>query len=445
MTAYELILKKRNGGTLDGDEISFMIGGFVKGSIPDYQMAAFLMAIYFQGLSVPELAGFTEAMVASGEVMNLDAVPGRKVDKHSSGGVGDKTSLVVGPIVAACGVPVAKMSGRGLGHTGGTLDKLESIPGFVTSLEPERIIAQLASVGLVIAGQSARLVPADGLIYALRDVIAAVDSVPLIASSIMSKKIAGGAGAIVLDVKVGSGAFMKTDDAALELARTMVSIGRSAGRTTVALVTGMDEPLGRAVGNSIEVLEAIQTLEGNGPADLTGLCLEIAAEMVALGLDTSLEDAKRKCSLAVQSGRALERFESMVAAQGGDTRVVTHAQDVLPLAGFRGELRSESAGYVCSVDAYTVGICASGLGAGRKKKGDRVDHGVGVLVHKKTGDPVTEGESLFSVLARTEAGLEEAQKALARAVSVSSAAPAVRPVVRYRVDSEGRVFVGVET
>jgi len=437
MTAYEVILKKRNGGTLGEDEISFMIGGFVKGSIPDYQMAAFLMAVYFQGLSAPELAYLTSAMVSSGEVMNLDTVPGRKVDKHSSGGVGDKTSLVVGPIVAACGVPVAKMSGRGLGHTGGTLDKLESIPGFVTSLEPERIIAQLASVGLVIAGQSARLVPADGLIYALRDVIAAVDSVPLIASSIMSKKIAGGASAIVLDVKVGSGAFMKTDDAALELARTMVSIGQSAGRETVALVTGMDEPLGQAVGNSVEVIEAIQTLEGKGPADLTGLCLDISAEMVALGLKTRPGDARQKCRLAVESGRALRCFASMVAAQGGDARVIAEAQSVLPLAGYRGDVLSESTGYVSGVDAYTVGLCASGLGAGRKKKGDRVDHGVGVLVHKKTGDAVTEGEPLFSILARTEPGLEDAKKVLARAMSVSSAAPAVRPVVLYRVDACG--------
>jgi len=437
MTAYEVILKKRNGGTLGGDEISFMVGGFVKGSIPDYQMAAFLMAIYFRGLSAPELAHFTSAMVSSGEVMDLSAVPGRKVDKHSSGGVGDKTSLVVGPIVAACGVPVAKMSGRGLGHTGGTLDKLESIPGFVTSLEPERIIAQLASVGLVIAGQTARLAPADGLLYALRDVIAAVDSIPLIASSIMSKKIAGGASAIVLDVKAGNGAFMKTDAAALDLARTMVSIGDSVGRETVALVTGMDEPLGQAVGNSMEVIEAIRTLRNGGPHDLTQLCLEIASEMVALGLETTPENAAKKCRLALENGSALASFESMVRAQGGDVGVVDRAAEILPLAGFREDVLGEKSGCVSGVDAYIVGTCASQLGAGRKKKGDRVDHGVGVFVHKKAGDRVTQGEPLFTVLARTQASLEEARQTLISAVGVFESAPVMRPVVRYRVDARG--------
>jgi len=442
MTAYEVILKKRNGGTLDQDEIAFMIGGFVKGSIPDYQVAAFLMAIYFRGLSGAELAHLTSAMVSSGEVLDLSAVPGKKVDKHSSGGVGDKTSLVVVPLVAACGVPVAKMSGRGLGHTGGTLDKLESIPGFVTSLEPERIIAQLASIRLVISGQTARLVPADGLLYALRDVVATVDSIPLIASSIMSKKIAGGADAIVLDVKAGSGAFMKTDDSALSLARTMVSIGKSAGRDTVALVTGMDEPLGQAVGNSIEVLEAIETLRKQGPPDLTGLCLQIASEMVALGLGVDPADAEDRCNSALDTGAALAAFEAMVDAQGGDPEVVARPAEALPFAGFRGEVLCRADGYVSGVDAYAVGVCASQLGAGRKKKGDRVDHGVGVFVRKKVGDQARKGEPLFTVLARTEIALDEARQTLSGAVSVSESAPRVRPVVRYRVDSLGTKAIG---
>lgn len=437
MTAYEIILKKRNGGALSKEEIEFMVQGFTAGTLPDYQMAAFLMTVYFRGMNPEELGHLTMAMVNSGEVIDLSFMPGRKLDKHSSGGVGDKTSLVVCPLVAACGVPVAKMSGRGLGHTGGTLDKLESIPGFRVDLSPDEFKRAVLQSGLAIVGQTARLVPADGLMYALRDVIAAVDSIPLIASSIMSKKIAGGADAIVLDVKVGSGAFMKEDRDGIELARTMVNIGSQVGKETVALVTDMDQPLGVTVGNALEVKEAIETLSMKGPRDLLELSVSVAQEMVSLGLGIDLPAAKIECEKALLSGRALEKFRQMVKTQGGDPRVVDRPNEVLPRAPITHAVCSPREGSVASIDTLSVGMAAAVLGAGRRKKGDPVDHSVGVLVEKKVGDRVNAGERLFTVHARSLEDALVAERMLLRGVALDKSARPRGPVVRYRVDSRG--------
>jgi pyrimidine-nucleoside phosphorylase len=433
VTAYEIILKKRDGLSLETEEIEFMVSGFVSGSIPDYQMAAFLMAIYFRGLLPRELGLLTMAMVNSGEVMDLSFVPGRKVDKHSSGGVGDKTSLVVCPVVAACGVGVAKMSGRGLGHTGGTLDKLESIPGFRTGLEPLEFEAQVRRHGISIVGQTAHLAPADGLMYSLRDVTATVDSIPLIASSIMSKKIAGGADAIVLDVKVGSGAFMKTDSEAIELAKTMVAIGKQVGRETVALVTAMEQPLGSAVGNALEVKEAIDTLKGQGPPDFTELCAIVAAEMVSLGLDVGRKTARKACEDAISSGRALDKLRELVVGQGGDEAAVDAPDRVLPCSPVHAVVTSPKEGYVSRIDAYRIGVCAGSLGAGRKRKGDSIDPAAGIMVLRKAGDRVSVGEPLFEVHARSEASAGEVKGPLQGAVEVTPTPCFAGPIVRHRV------------
>jgi pyrimidine-nucleoside phosphorylase len=439
VTAYEVILKKRDGGHLLREEIEFMIKGFVTGSIPDYQMAAFLMAVYFRGMERDELGFLTMCMVDSGETVDLSFVTGRKIDKHSSGGVGDKTSLVVCPLVAACGVPVAKMSGRGLGHTGGTLDKLEAIPGFRVTLDPAELHNAIEQAGLYIVSQSARLVPADSLMYSLRDVIAAVDSIPLIASSIMSKKIAGGADAIVLDVKVGAGAFMKTDAGALELARTMISIGEEVGRETVALITGMSEPLGLAVGNALEVAEAISTLKGMGPVDFTQLCLAVASEMVALGRRISVPAAREMCESALSSGKALDRFERMISMQGGDVRVIEHPDLWLPRAPEIREISAATSGYVQSIDALKVGMACSHLGAGRKRKGEPVDPSVGVVFKKKTGDWAQMGETLFTIHARNPGDVDEAASQIASGIAIAAQKPSMLPVVRHRIDAAGAV------
>ena len=397
MRAYELIHTKRNGGELAPAEIRWLVDGFVREEIPDAQMAAFLMAVYFQGMSVAETAALTTAMIESGDRLDLRGVRGRTVDKHSTGGVGDKTSLVLVPLVASAGVRVAKVSGRGLGHTGGTIDKLESIPGFQIQLSPEALIAQVNRIGCAIVSQSARLVPADKRLYALRDVTATVDSVPLIASSVMSKKIAAGSEAIVLDVKTGSGAFMKTPEAARALAEAMVGIGRAVGRRTVAVISTMDEPLGQAVGNALEVAEAIRALRGEGPPDLRDLCLTLGAHMAVLG-EIAPNQAEGRAILEerLARGDGLRKLREMVAAQGGDPDVIDRPER-LPRAAIRQPVPAEAQGAVLAIDAEALGNAAMVLGAGRARIEDRIDPAAGLVIDRKIGDRISRGDVLAVV------------------------------------------------
>lgn len=440
----ELILKKRDGGELSAEEIQALVAGFVRGEIPDYQIAAFLMAVFFRGMTPDETAALTAAMARSGEMLDLGALAARAVDKHSSGGVGDKVSLVVVPLVASAGVPVPKLSGRGLGHTGGTLDKLEAIPGFRTDLSQAAFLAQVERIGCAIAGQSAALVPADARLYALRDVTATVDCLPLIASSIMSKKLAAGAGAILLDVKCGRGAFTKTEADARALAEAMVAIGRSAGRRTVAVISGMDAPLGRAVGNALEVREAIATLRGAGPPELETLCLALGGWMLALGerADTPEDGAAalKRC-LAAEEG--LAKFAEMIRAQGGDDRVVEEP-DRLPGAPVRLPVPAPASGFVAAIDAAAIGLAATRLGAGRAKKGDSIDPGVGVVIERPVGSPVRAGEPLATVHARNASAGEAAVATVAAAWTITAAEPAPPPLIRGVV-TEGAQHLRRET
>ena len=406
MRVYDLILKKRNGLALTKAEIDYLINGYVKGDLPDYQMSALMMAIYFKGMNEEEILNLTGAMVNSGDTIDLSAIPGVKVDKHSTGGVGDTTTIVLAPLVAAAGAPVAKLSGRGLGHTGGTLDKLESIPGFRTEMSLDGLVAAVSQIGVAVAGQTGNLVPADKLLYALRDVTATVDSMPLIASSIMSKKLAAGADALVLDVKTGDGAFLKDQDTAFELARMMVSIGNGAGRKTVALVTNMDQPLGSAVGNALEVKEAIQTLKGEGPPDLEELCLILGSWMLTLAGKCSHPDQGRDLLVkTIASGSALEKFKEMVRQQHGNDAV---AEDLtlLPQAGKVLAVKAPSGGYVQRLEAEAIGLAAMSLGAGRDNKDSVIDPAVGIVINKKIGDLVQAGESLATIHARVNAQAE---------------------------------------
>jgi pyrimidine-nucleoside phosphorylase len=417
----ELIEQKRNGGEHDPAELAELILAYARDEVPDYQMAAWCMAVYFRGLTGTETQALTDAMIRSGDTLDLGTALGRKVvDKHSTGGVGDKTSIAVGPIVAACGVPLGKMSGRGLGHTGGTLDKLESIPGFRVELTTEEMVAQLRDVGMAIVGQTADLVPADKKLYALRDVTATVDIIPLIASSIMSKKLAAGADAIVLDVKVGDGAFMKTLGDARELAGQMREIGTRAGREVTCLLTDMDQPLGRAVGNALEVDEARDTIQGDGPADFTELVLEAAARLLAysdLGVD--VDEGRRRAAQAVADGSALERYERWVRAQGGDPDPA-----LLERAPVRRLAPAPRDGVVARLAALDVGNAALELGAGRRTKADPVDHAVGVLCFAKRGDTVLAGDDLAEVHARDDASAERAVGAVLAAYEIGDEAPA---------------------
>lgn len=397
MRFMDLIMKKRSGEELTSEEIHFFIDGYVKGDIPDYQVSALLMAIVFCGMTKAETFALTEAMLHSGETVDLSAIEGVKVDKHSTGGVGDKTSLVLGPLVASAGAKLAKMSGRGLGHTGGTLDKLESIPGFNIALTREQFIRQVQTVGMSIIGQTGDLVPADKKLYALRDVTATVDSIPLIASSIMSKKLASGADTILLDVKFGDGAFMKNMKDAQELAALMVEIGKHFGRDTRAEITAMDEPLGLAVGNNLEVKEAVQTLLGNGPRDLTELCLESGSTMlVQAGLSPDKSSARAVLEENLKNGKAFEVFVKFVKGQNGDEAFVRDLNK-FPVALYRQELHAPRSGNILKIKALTIGIAASKLGAGRLRKEDSIDMAAGILLNHKIGDAVKKGELLATL------------------------------------------------
>lgn len=402
MRMVDLIEKKRDGFELSTNEIQYIVTGYTAGTIEDYQMSAFLMAVYFQNMTERERADLTLAMAASGDQIDLSAIAGIKVDKHSTGGVGDTTTLVLGPLVAACGVPVAKMSGRGLGHTGGTIDKLEAIEGFHVELSTEDFIKQVNDIGVAVIGQSGNLTPADKKLYALRDVTATVNSIPLIASSIMSKKIAAGADAIVLDVKTGEGAFMKTAEDAEELAHAMVGIGNATGRKTMAIISDMSQPLGFAIGNALEVKEAIETLQGNGPEDLTELCLVLGSQMVVVGGKAdNLDQARKMLEEVIDNGKALEVFRQFIQAQGGNPAVVDDVS-LLPQARFVKEVPSRQEGYVSFMEADEIGTAAMVLGAGRATKDSEIDLAVGIVLHKKVGDFVKKGEAIATVYSNTE-------------------------------------------
>ncbi len=422
----ELIQRKRDGEELVAEELAELVLAYARDEVPDYQMAAFCMAVYFRGLSSAETYALTDAMIASGETIDLHGALGRKVvDKHSTGGVGDKTSLAVGPIVAACGVPFGKMSGRGLGHTGGTLDKLESIPGFRVELSQQEFVAQVREVGLAIIGQTAELVPADKRLYGLRDVTATVDNVSLIAASIMSKKIAGGADAIVLDVKVGDGAFMKTLEDARALAEAMLELGRRAGREVVCLLTDMDQPLGEAVGNALEVREAVATVRGEGPPDFTELVLDACARLLALSdLGVGLDEARARAEAAVADGSALAAYERWVRAQGGDP-----SEDALPAAPIVREVPADRDGVVTRLGAIAIGRAALHLGAGRRAKEDTIDHAVGVHCRKKRGDRVAAGEILAEVHARDDDAATVAAAEVRAAYELRDSVPAARSIL----------------
>ena len=428
MRHVDVIAKKRDGEALTREEIDLFVSGVTSGAWPDYQSSALLMAIVLRGMSAGETHALTDAMVRSGDRVDLSDIPGRKVGKHSTGGVGDKVSIVLAPLAAACGLVVPKMSGRGLGHTGGTLDKLESIPGFRVGLTIDEFKAALRSVGACIIGQTSALAPADKKLYALRDVTATVESIPLIAASIMSKKLAEGSPALVLDVKCGRGAFMKREEGARALAEAMVAIGARAGVRTEAVISAMDAPLGRAVGNALEIMECVEILENTGPADLTGLVVTIASRMLVVGGAAPEASAERTVRDALASGRALEKLRALIDAQGGDPRVVDDCSR-LPQAAQRRAITAPEPGYVSEVDAELVGRASVALGAGRARLEDRIDHGAGILIHRKPGEPVSAGEPILELLYNDDRGLDEAATLARRAITVAERAPAVRPLV----------------
>lgn len=408
MRMYDIIMKKRNGLELSTEEINFFIENYTNGNIPDYQASALTMAIYFKKMNRRETADLTMSIVHSGDILDLSKIEGIKVDKHSTGGVGDTTTLVLGPMVAALGIPVAKMSGRGLGHTGGTIDKLESFKGFSVEMTEKKFIENVNNIKLAVGGQTGDLAPADKKLYALRDVTATVDNVSLIASSIMSKKIAAGADCIVLDVKVGDGAFMKTPEAARELAEEMVSIGKNVGRKTIAVISDMDQPLGYAIGNALEVKEAIDTLNGEGPKDLLELCLTLGSNMVVLAKKAnSIEEARRMLMNAIESGKALEKLKEFVRAQGGDTSCIEDTSK-LPKAKYVKQVIIDKDGYVNKIHAENIGIVAMELGAGRATKESVIDLSVGIVLNKKRGDKVSKGDTIACVYANDQSKADKA-------------------------------------
>ncbi|GGS41926.1 thymidine phosphorylase [Deinococcus knuensis] len=432
MTAIipDLIRKKRDGQQHTREELETLVLGYTRGDVPDYQMSAWLMAVFLRGMAEQETADLTMVMAESGDLMNLGDLP-RTVDKHSTGGVGDKTSLILTPMLAALGQTVAKMSGRGLAHTGGTIDKLESIPGWTSELDEEQFLTQAREIGLALVGQSKDLAPADGKLYALRDVTATVDCLPLIASSIMSKKLASGAHTVVLDVKVGAGAFMRTLDAGRGLARAMVDIGNRAGRQVRAVLTDMDTPLGHMAGNSLEVLEALATLRGEGPDDLTELCVALAVEaLAAQGEDEAAAEARARATLT--DGSALAKFRAFIEAQGGDA---TYVDDIskFDVAPGRADVTAPESGFVAGIDALSVGRAVLVLGGGRERKGEAIDHGVGVELLRKPGEAVQAGEPVLRIYHRDARGLDAAQRLLTEGLSISAQAPAPEPLILDRV------------
>lgn len=436
MRPYDIILKKRRGEELSREEITFLVDGFTRGDIPDYQMSAWCMAVFFQGMSARETRDLTIAMARSGETVDLSAIRGVKVDKHSTGGVGDKTTLVLAPLVAAAGVPVAKMSGRGLGHTGGTLDKLESIPGFRVDLSKDAFVRNVNSIGVAVVGQTAAVAPADKKLYALRDVTATVDSMPLIASSVCSKKLACGSDAIVFDVKAGSGAFMKSDEDAVALAHLMVEIVEGAGRRAAAVVSDMSQPLGLAVGNALEVREAIDALRGQGPPDLIELCLTLGSLMLVLGGAASDTDRARELlGRLLENGSALAKFAEFVAAQGGDA-TVCERPEILPRAAHTVPVPSHASGYVSAIDAERVGVAAMILGAGRRVKDEAIDPAAGLVVEKKIGQEVAAGEPLALLHTNNAASIEEASRLVSSAYTISQSPPSPPLLVKRVIGAQ---------
>lgn len=434
MRIYDLIAKKRDGGTHTREELEAIVNGFVSGEVADYQMAAWMMAVYLRGMTNEETAELTDVMAHSGVMVDLSPIPGIKVDKHSTGGVGDKTTLIAAPMAAACGIPIAKMSGRGLGFTGGTVDKLESIPGYRTALPEEEFFDIVNEVGISLIGQSGELAVADKKIYALRDVTATVDSLPLIASSIMSKKIAAGADAILLDVKTGSGAFMKTEQDALALAQTMVDIGTGAGKRTAALITDMNQPLGRTAGNAIEVAEAVETLHGNGPVDLTELCIHLAGNMLWLADKGELSDCLAMAKATLADGSAFQKLRAMVQRQGGDVFYLDHPEK-LPCAPAYA-VQAEQDGFVAAMQTEEIGAVAGMLGAGRERKEDKVDPAAGIRFVKKIGEPVQRGETLAFLYTNRPDQVAQASERYRDAVRISSTPPAERRLILARVCKE---------
>lgn len=432
MRMYDLISKKRNGGALNKEELTHLIEGYVKGEIPDYQMSAFLMAVYFQGMTKEETAIMTDLVARSGDMVDLSSIEGIKVDKHSTGGVGDKTTLIVAPLAAACGVKVAKMSGRGLGHTGGTVDKLESIPGMRVSLERKEFFDVVNRTGICVIGQSGNLTPADKKLYALRDVTATVESIPLIAVSIMGKKLAAGSDCILLDVKTGSGAFMNSVEDSLALAQEMVSIGESAGRKTAALITNMDIPLGNNIGNSLEVIEAVETLKNQGPEDLTYVCLELAANMLYLAGIGEMETCYAKVKEALENGTALQKLVDMVEAQGGDINVIKDTSK-FEQASIVEEVISPCDGYITFMDTKECGIASCILGAGRETKEDTIDYSAGIVLKKKTGDRIQKGDVLAILYGNKQEKIQPAKEQFLKALKVEDSKPEKQKLIYARV------------
>ena len=436
MRMYDILAKKRDGGILTDEQIQFFIDGYVSGAIPDYQASALLMAIFLKGMTPHETAALTRSMAQSGDLVDLSSIDGIKVDKHSTGGVGDKTTLIVAPVVASLGVRVAKMSGRGLGHTGGTVDKLESIPGFRTTLDREAFFDVVRRVGVSVIGQSGNLAPADKKLYALRDVTATVNSIPLIASSIMSKKIAAGSDRILLDVKTGSGAFMKTLEDSIALAKEMVSIGEHVGRRTVALITDMDRPLGCAIGNALEVCEACETLQGRGPADLTEVCIELAANMLWLAEKGELAQCRSLAKQQIANGEAFAKLKEMVQAQGGDTSVLDDPEKFAP-PNVCYEVLAQREGFLYAMDTERCGIASMELGAGREKKEDPIDYSAGIVLRKKVGDFVRKGEVLASFYSSEESKCRTAEQTFTQALRIQDARPEQTALIHTRVTAQG--------
>lgn len=438
MRMTDIIEKKKHGEELTKEEIRFFIQGYVKEEIPDYQASALLMAIYFNGMTEKETLELTLSVRDSGDVVDLSSIKGIKVDKHSTGGVGDKTTLIIAPLVASFGVKMAKMSGRGLGHTGGTVDKMEAIPGINTSLDTKDFIDIVNDIGVSVIGQTGNLAPADKKIYALRDVTSTVDSIPLIASSIMSKKLAAGSDAILLDVKTGSGAFMKTLDSAIDLASEMVAIGENADKSTVALITEMDIPLGHNIGNTLEIIEVIDTLKGNGPLDLTDVCIELAANLVTMSGQGTLEENREKVREKLHDGSALKKFIEFVSVQGGDT---SYLEDVSKFekAKYEHEVKIEADGFIHEMETEKIGIASVVLGAGRKTKEDIIDFAAGIRLEKKTGDEVKKGDTIAILYTNDESSIKNAEELVLEAYTLSDKKPELEPLVLARVEKDNVV------